>query len=268
MSPEYHKIYNWDIWNASEKPLMVKAPSCFSISICTVCAGRTHDLKSTLLKNITDNKDYPKLEFVILDYNSKDDLYQFMTSEEIRPYLQTGKVKYFRTQLPKYYQTSHSRNIAFKNATGQIVTNVDADNFTGKGFASYLNRLAHTWPRQALYARDKWRIHGRLGMFKDEFERFGGYDEELKGYGWEDYSLMLRVMAAGYTLVTWKDAEIDFSERILTPKSEVAINMEYPDWGETEILNKNITISKIDREELVVNKNIDWGHAEDLERIY
>ena len=44
------------------------------ISICTTCMDRGFDLKKTLPKNIEDNKSYPHLEFVILDYNGKDQI--------------------------------------------------------------------------------------------------------------------------------------------------------------------------------------------------
>ncbi|WP_158563357.1 hypothetical protein [Chitinophaga silvatica] len=42
------------------------------ISFCTVCMGRLHHLRQTLLQNIADNTTYDNLEFVILDCNSED----------------------------------------------------------------------------------------------------------------------------------------------------------------------------------------------------
>jgi len=72
---------------------------------------------------------------------------------------------------------SHSRNVAFKMATGDIVANVDADNLIRRGFAEMLNRLAELRPARALFAvRD---IAGQLAMYKNEWLELGGYDETL-----------------------------------------------------------------------------------------
>ena len=48
------------------------------ISFCTVCMNRLHHLKMTLQKNISDNRDYSNLEFIILDYNSSDGLGEYI----------------------------------------------------------------------------------------------------------------------------------------------------------------------------------------------
>lgn len=46
----------------------------YSISFCTVCMNRTLHLKETLIKNIRDNSAYPNLEYVLLNYGSKDEM--------------------------------------------------------------------------------------------------------------------------------------------------------------------------------------------------
>ena len=256
---------DWNIWSPRQHPLPARPKIMWRISICTVCMGRTHDLRQTLIKNIKDNEDYPNVEFVVLNYNSRDDMHDFMQSKEVATFLKNGRVRYMVTREPQFYQSSHSRNIAFRNSTGHIVTNVDADNFTGVGFASYLSRLANVCPRRALFVRRKWRIHGRIGMFRDEFDHYGGYDEDLSGYGWEDYSLMGRVLRAGHTLMWWLGSDVDFSRRIITPKNRVAENMHHKNWREAESRNMNITLEKIERRDLIVNRGKEWGFSKDLE---
>src|SRR5258708_30050005 len=51
------------------------------ISICTVCMNRTAQLAQTLPVNIIDNINHPNIEFIILDYNSKDGRSEEHTSE-------------------------------------------------------------------------------------------------------------------------------------------------------------------------------------------
>ena len=227
--------------------------------------NRVDDLRRTLPMNIVDNHEYPNIEFVVLNYNSQDDLHDYMTSPAMLRHIRSGKVRYLRTLRPKYFSMSHSRNIAFLNATGNIVTNVDADNFTGKGFASYLNKLANVRAQNVIFAKGKRRINGRLGMFKDEFKSIGGYDENLVGYGGDDHSLMLRAMYLGFVLMWWAGSPVDFMQRIITPRDQVGANMENADWQETERINRDIVLENIKRNEFVANRNRLWGQIDDLE---
>lgn len=267
MNKPYWKKYQWNIWSPKSDPLPEMVQTYTGISFCTVCMGRTEDLKKTLIQNIKDNLDFPNLEFVILNYNSMDDLDVFMTSNLIYPYIKNGKIKYLKTNEPRFYSTSHSRNIAFRNASNSIVINVDADNFTGKGFANHLNKLAYLCPQKALFSKGKYRTHGRIGMYKNEFEMIGGYDEDLEGYGWEDISLLIRTMNANFKMMWWSGNEIDFSKRIITPKNKVSEYMANRDWEATEIINKRITLDKVNKNQLIVNTNRKWGYVDDLEII-
>ena len=110
----------------------------YKISFCTVCMNRLHHLRKTLLVNIIDNSDYRDAEFVLLDYNSTDGLEDFVRAE-MKDYLNSGKLIYYKTLAPRYFNRSHSRNLVFKLSSGDLICNIDADNFTGKGFVCYLN---------------------------------------------------------------------------------------------------------------------------------
>lgn len=255
----------WSVWSPRTQPLPDVPKRHWRISLCTACMGRTNDLKLTLPQNVADNEDYPQIEFVVLNYNSRDDLHTFMLSKDIYPHLANGKIKYIRTSMPAFFSMSHARNVAFRAATGDIVSNVDADNFTGKGFATFLNRLANVRASRVIFAKGKRQIHGRLGMFKSEFETLGGYDEDLVGYGGEDHSLLLRAMSAGYMLMWWASSGRDFMRRIVTPREVVGRNLVNPDWRETERFNRETTIDKLNKGEVAVNRDRNWGFAADLE---
>lgn len=257
---------NWNIWNPALEPLPEKAPKSYrKISICTTCMNRAEDLKKTLLQNIADNRDYPNLEFVVLNYNSRDDLHRFMLSNDVKYLLKMGLVKYYQTKTPEFYSMSHSRNIAFSNATGQIVTNVDADNYAGKGFADFLNRLADLAPERAFFSKGKRMMHGRIGMYKDEFMSLGGYNEDLLGYGFDDHDLMIRAMNSGFKLMWWAGVSPnDFTNRIRTPRSQIGGNMENKNWRETERTNKTISLTNIASGRLVANQGRKWGYVPDL----
>ena len=174
--------WHWDFWDPATEPVPKEPKAYRNISFCTICMNRLHDLMITLPVNIYHNRDYPNVEFVIVNYNSQDKLDEWMKGYMII-YIEAGILIYVHTTEPKFYSMSHSRNVAFKVATGEIVSNVDADNFTGPGFAKILNLLAEVRPEKTVFTRDKTMTHGRLGFYKKEWLELGGYDEDLLGYG-------------------------------------------------------------------------------------
>lgn len=251
--------FHWTFWDPRKEPLPENPKQFRKISICTTCMDRTHDLKVTLPKNIEDNKDYPNLEFVVLNYNSKDDLDDWMKSE-MMPHIESGLIRYIKTTEPEFYLMSHSRNIAFRAATGEIVNSVDADNYTKVGFAATINKLAELCPEKAMFARSKRMLHGRIGMYKSDFIFIGGYEESLKSYGYDDHNILYRSMALGCKLMWWSGAG-DFYDRIHTGKSDSVKNMEHKDWKKTERINKDITHEQLKKREFIGNIGKPWGKA-------
>src|ERR1700748_3109986 len=97
------------------------------ISICTVCMNRLMHLSETLPRNIRENMDYPNVEFVVLNYNSRDDMDNWI-KYNMMDYIRSGILKYYKTTEPAYFDRSHSKNMALRLATGDILCMVDADN--------------------------------------------------------------------------------------------------------------------------------------------
>jgi glycosyltransferase involved in cell wall biosynthesis len=154
--------------------------------------------------NIQENIGYPELEFVLLDYNSKDGL-QDWVRDNMSGYIETGILKYYRTDEPEYYSGSHSRNIAFRVASGDILCLVDADNFAGPGYAGWvadsfstqgINTLITTIRKDAIPLRDQG---GKMGFSSKLFHAVNGIDESFRSYGMEDVDLVNRLEKAGGT---------------------------------------------------------------------
>jgi len=173
----------------------------FKISFCTAIKNRLHHLKLTLPQNITNNEDYDRLQFIILDYNSTDGLEKWVKSK-LKKHIESGKLIYYRYPKSAFFHRSHSRNIAFKLADGDIVCNIDADNITNKGFAAFVNQTFEQNNNIFLTPGSgdlglKPDFMGRICCQKNDFNIIGGYDESMEGYGFEDHDLTNRLEALG-----------------------------------------------------------------------
>ncbi|MDZ7900482.1 MAG: glycosyltransferase family A protein [Arcicella sp.] len=82
--------------------------------------------------------------------------------------------------------------MAFRLATGDIVINLDADNYVGKGFGEYIKEVFKQ--NQSVFiaphAQSLSDTFGKISMTKDDFLTIRGYDEVIKGYGFEDNDIM------------------------------------------------------------------------------
>jgi glycosyl transferase family 7 (putative galactosyltransferase)/glycosyl transferase family 2 len=175
------------------------------ISFCTAIRNRLDHLQETLPQNILSNNEYDNLQFVILDYNSSDGLEQWIM-HEMKALIEIGKVVYFKTPDPGFFHRTRSRNLVFDLAEGDILCNIDADNFTGERFAHFVNGAFQTSIDKFLTpiddgARVSSDVLGRICVRKPDFLSIGGFDEKIEGYGFEDYDLINRLILAGLNKV-------------------------------------------------------------------
>lgn len=165
--------------------------------------NRLSFLEQTFLQNIRDNTDYDQVEFVLLNYNSSDAMEEWVR-DNLAGYIAEGRVVYIHEKTAKFFRPAHSRNVCVRMARGEVICNVDADNFTGAGFAQFLYkifsqdelpRIANTYD---LFEFKHLSTHGRIAIRKWHFLKMGGYDETFIGWGSEDGDLNRRCMSAGF----------------------------------------------------------------------
>ena len=231
----------------------------YKVSICTTIMDRLSDLKQTLPKNIQDNLDYPNVEFVVLDYNStRDDVGKWI-KDEMMGWVEMGVLNFYRTSEPKFYDMSHSRNVAFLAASGEIVNNVDADAYTNKGFATFINRLANEQPKMAMFAKSKQLLRGRLGFYKKEFvELLAGYDEKhCTGYGHDDQNLMNRAWESGLKMLAFRAPFVGIVEgHVKKQPGRYEEKMEI-----TEAQNRFMSYVDLIMKKFKANEGVIWGKA-------
>ncbi|MFW6600185.1 glycosyltransferase family A protein [Propionibacteriaceae bacterium Y2011] len=181
------------------------------LSYCTTCMGRAHHLKQTLPRNLADNVDWSRpdaVEFIVLDYSSPDDLLEWITTDpQLAPYRDAGILRIAQAPGQDKFRHSHAKNMAHALATGDYVCNLDADNYLGAGFTSYLRSIFLRRPN-AIVATNRFdaRLNaglykgsmGRIALSRTNFHLLGGYDESARFKGWsgEDTDLIMRAFRA------------------------------------------------------------------------
>jgi len=171
------------------------------IAFCITCMNRLSHIQQTLEKNILDNFLPDKVEFVLLDYNSTDDLEEWIKTQQY--FINIGILSYYKTDIPTDYQRSHSRNMAFRLASAEVVCNLDADNFLGDGFAEYILNEFEKYSEEQIFITSSFQnmdAFGRVCLRACDFYKIRGYNELLTGYGNEDTDLFYRLQQLGLQL--------------------------------------------------------------------
>jgi hypothetical protein len=176
-----------------------------NVVFCTTCKGRAHHIKQTLPRNLADN---PSAKFVLLNYNSQDDLAAYVM-EHHRADIAAGRLAFYSTYEPERFNMAHAKNMAHRLGIlegGDILVNLDADNFAGAGFDAYLERefaaAAYCGREYFMWARmvkgEMARgINGRMAVTRNAFLMVGGYDEKYNTWGPDDEDFKIRLKMLG-----------------------------------------------------------------------
>lgn len=184
------------------------------IVFCTTCKGRVQHLELTLRQNILDNRDYERCKFVVLDYGDDPQLGDFLRNT-FPGEIKSGKLSAHRYDACGPFRMAHAKNMAHRCGMyegADILVNLDADNFTGVGFASYIadefekahaaNQPIFICASTVLDSSGDYGICGRIALSRNAFLKTGGYDEKFDTYSPDDADLILRLQRLGYKPVT------------------------------------------------------------------
>ena len=228
--------------------------------------NRLYHLEQTLPLSILATASYPDREFIILNYGSKDSLHQWV-QKNLKKYIDAGIVKYLRTKIPKNFVATHAKNIAHKQASGDILCNVDADNIVLEGYPEY---LAETFQKNKCIVSspptDIFNVAGSCGkiaVLKEHFYSVNGYDENLNlGWGWDDTNFQFRARMLNdlkYIVVEKK-----WCVSLNHSNCERSRNFRNSNIEETKQISIEKCIDSYYNKNYIVNNNITWGFIEDL----
>lgn len=171
-----------------------------SVVFCTTCKGRVQHIERTLPQNLADN---PEAKFILLDYNSQDHLQQYLKDNHSKDIAEGRLIVYSFPEATRF-NMAHAKNMAHRCGIlegGEILVNLDADNFCGRGFDQYVreNCLEDTY----LSAKWDWKsfprgCSGRIVVTAQAFLKAGGYDEKYADWGPDDKDFEARLTKLGY----------------------------------------------------------------------
>lgn len=173
------------------------------IVFCTTCKDRTKHLELTLPRNLAEN---PIAKFLVLDYNSQDHLITYLR-EKHSSEIESGHLTVYRFPVPEIFNMAHAKNMAHRLGIiegGDILVNLDADNFAGLGFDDYVTNQFNVYGKEAfLWSRMipgvlSRGISGRIVVTAQEFINVGGYDERFQTWAPDDKDFNARLRRMGY----------------------------------------------------------------------
>jgi hypothetical protein len=137
------------------------------ISFCTSYLGRREHLEKTYPHNVDVGINYD-CEFVLLDYSAYSDK----------------------------WEVSRAKNKAHYIASGEILINVDADNYLS---IPYVNGVLEIFKedRNVIVYSEEDNVGGRIAISSDNFKKLGGYDERFKDWGYDDIDFIYRARNLG-----------------------------------------------------------------------
>lgn len=172
------------------------------VGFCTTCKGRAQHIKETLPANLRDNK---KAHIALVNYNSQDDLDEFIQAHHMGD-IESGRLAVYRFTEPGPFRMAHAKNLAHRLAMlggADVLVNIDADNFAGKDFDQYaVQELSHgddfLW---SLMKKGEMHrgISGRIAVTAKAFLLVGGYDEFYSEWGPDDKDFKVRLRRVGFT---------------------------------------------------------------------
>lgn len=194
------------------------------ISFCIPVHNRTHTLKEILPKLLENVRNSPPVEICILDYNSPDDLTEYLIQFGLdnMTYLEGITLSCKKYLGRDYYHMAHARNLSVLMSSGAYVSILSADIYPVENFVDCLRFAIHLHTPDYMYPVDH---PGLVTVKRSEFIKAGGYDERFEFYGPEDKDLNERFERRRLLRQTLPSK----SYRILrTPNQEKVTNYRLP----------------------------------------
>lgn len=169
------------------------------LSFCITCKDRLDHLKQTLSRNLRDNaKDRKDIEFVLVDFGTPG-LPQYI-KDTFPSELADGYLRYFASAALPYWSAPVAKNTSHVLARGDILANLDADNYTQYRGGRFILSVFDKYGGDILFHFRKpdgnyKGTSGRIAVTRVAFRELGGYNQALLPVGFDDLDFVSRFRA-------------------------------------------------------------------------
>lgn len=230
------------------------------LSFCITCLNRFSQIKKTLGTNLHDNADLKDdIEFILMDFNTPN--LKNWVFENFKVELEYGYLKYFFSTELETWHCSVAKNTAHKYANGEILVNLDSDNYTGENGAKHILDIFHNSSKDVLL--HQWSGHptdgsyGRISYKKEHFCDVGGYNQKLLPVGMDDIDIIVRICFNNPDIEFAYYKSDPFVLPLLSRKNSVcSLTDKFKDWT---IYTKT---EKHDRADCTANSDTDFSLEE------
>lgn len=151
------------------------------VSYCTTCHGRLWQLEKTLPDNLAFTQSGVAELFIVI-YN--DDSVEQYLLDNFKSFIDQGRLRYLVVNDDQLWNAGYVKNIAHMNAIGDIVFNLDADNFIDSELATVLLNLKDD---QIVTLKFTQKPNfagavGRIGMSRAVFTQLNGYRVDIASH--------------------------------------------------------------------------------------
>lgn len=228
------------------------------LSFCVTCMNRLYQLEKTLAYNLNEIKNLAGVNICLVNYNSQDSLDKYIKNN-FTSHIKSGKLRYFYTDQPETFHVSIAKNLAHRLGTGNILMNLDGDNYISEAHVEDLIKLFNkehnifvhgifypNWFRKLIRNEGHNGSYGRIALQNNIFFDLNGYDEDLFPIGYEDNDLINRLKKCGYKKVTpqynWKTAIRNTKNAL---KENIPNDIKNASWHSIDSMNKKIAKFKL-----------------------
>lgn len=175
-----------------------------ALSFCITCKNRLHQIQQTLRKNLDYNILHENsIEFVLIDFGT-DGLHKWIV-DNFRVELASGYLKYYYTEELPHWHASIAKNTAHLCASGEILVNLDCDNFTGPWGGMFVLNVFKRHGNRVVFHQFSGNGYdgsfGRIAVRNNYYRILGGYDEAFEPMGYQDLDLIKRLTCYGLKYV-------------------------------------------------------------------
>ena len=228
-------------------------------SLCTNCMGRRAQLEQTLPRNLEVLRQFPNFELVIVDYNSPDGFGDWV-QKNFQAEMKSGLLSFFRSTEPAAYVMTHAKNVCHLLAAGEIVTNLDGDNFITPAYVRFVENSFLSGNENTYIAFNGIGIGSRITIYKSIFLKIGGYDEGL-GIGWgpDDFDITLRLFQLGLGRISNVNVQLFGSALEHADEQRNELTPQKLSKRETHTRNLALVVENARARRYIANEGKRWG---------